>query len=164
MQEIKVKNVICSFVGQEKSENYEEFVEIINTKKINVLEVFAGKRVNIEKDLYINILWPLQESKIYNNEINNNSMVFKLCYKNFSMLFTGDIEEEAEKKICNLYNSENVLKSTILKVAHHGSKTSSTEEFLNLVSPKLALIGVGKNNNFGHPSNMVIDRLKNIRC
>ena len=57
----------------------------------------------------------------------------KLNYNNFSMLFTGDIEKEAEEEICKTYKNSNILESTILKVAHHGSKTSSTEEFLEKI-------------------------------
>ena len=78
-------------------------------------------------------------------------------YNSFSMLLTGDIEMEAEELILR----KNInLKADVLKVAHHGSKTSTTGEFLKAINPKVALIGVGKNNNFGHPSNEVIQRLK----
>ena len=80
------------------------------------------------------------------------------------MLFTGDIEEVAEKKMLSVY-SDNLdsLKATILKVAHHGSKSSSTEEFLKAVNSKVAMIGVGENNMFGHPSNVVLERLQSFR-
>ena len=88
-------------------------------------------------------------------------MVFKLNYKKFDMLFVGDIEEKAENKILEKYkNEEKRLKADVLKIAHHGSKTSSTEEFIKKVLPKNAIIGVGKNNLFGHPSMEVIERLK----
>ena len=80
------------------------------------------------------------------------------------MLFTGDIEEVAEKQILHNYKNSRILDSTILKVAHHGSKTSSIQEFLELVKPKIALIGVGDKNKFGHPNNDVIERLQNLRC
>ena len=70
---------------------------------------------------------------------------------------------EAEKEILKLY-SKNTLKSDILKVAHHGSKNSSSEEFLKAISPKIALIGVGENNTFGHPSTSVLKRLEAIKC
>lgn len=94
------------------------------------------------------------------NAMNNNSLVCKLVYKDFSMLFTGDIEEIAEKAILEKYkNTPNVLEANLLKVAHHGSKTSSTKDFLKIVKPKFALIGVGKNNNFGHPNETVIQML-----
>ena len=80
------------------------------------------------------------------------------------MLFTGDIEEETEKVLVSKYSNTNILKSSILKVAHHGSKSSSIKEFLELVNPKLVLVGVGKDNKFGHPNDEVIERLRNIRC
>ena len=76
------------------------------------------------------------------------------------MLFTGDIEEIAEKQILTEYKDSKVLNSTILKVGHHGSKTSSTQEFLEAVKPKIALIGVGEHNTFGHPNERVIQRLQ----
>ena len=75
------------------------------------------------------------------------------------MLFTGDIEEIAENEI--LKNNNN-LTSTVLKVGHHGSKTSSTENFIKAVNPKIALIGVGRKNNFGHPSEDVLERFKKL--
>ena len=78
------------------------------------------------------------------------------------MLLTGDIEEVAEKQILQEYkNNLTILNSIILKVGHHGSKTSSTQEFINQIKPRIALIGVGKNNTFGHPNEEIIERLKN---
>lgn len=79
------------------------------------------------------------------------------------MIFTGDIEKIAEEKILEKYEKSNILRTTILKVAHHGSKTSSIEEMLNKINPKIALIGVGNDNKFGHPNNEVIERLKSHR-
>ena len=79
-------------------------------------------------------------------------------------MFTGDIEKPAEEAILKKYKNFE-LESTVLKIAHHGSKTSSSIEFLDKVNPKYALIGVGKNNNFNHPSSQTITKLreKNIR-
>ena len=88
-------------------------------------------------------------------------MVCKIIFYKFSILFTGDIEKEAENEIVQFYKTTNTLEADILKVPHHGSKTSSTEEFLNLVKPKIALIGVGVNNKFKHPSKETVDKLKN---
>lgn len=163
LKNLKVKNII---IGKqyEEYENYKEFIKIAKDKKINIRVVEAGEKITIEKNLYIDILWPINREKmVIQNAINNNSLVFKLRYINFSMLFTGDIEEIAEKEILDKYkeNTE-FLKSTILKVAHHGSKTSSAKEFINIVKPKYAVIGVGKDNKFGHPSNVTIENLKTI--
>ena len=163
LKNLKVKNII---IGKqyEEYENYKEFIKIAKDKKINIRVVEAGEKITIEKNLYIDVLWPINREKmVIQNAINNNSLVFKVRYINFSMLFTGDIEEIAEKEILDKYkeNTE-FLKSTILKVAHHGSKTSSTKEFINIVKPKYAVIGVGKDNKFRHPSNVTIENLKTI--
>ncbi|MDO5555695.1 MAG: hypothetical protein Q4G09_03295 [Clostridia bacterium] len=74
----------------------------------------------------------------------------------------GDIEQ-SEKDILNKYLKTNILNSTIIKIAHHGSKNSSKEEFLQQVNPKIALIGAGVNNKFGHPSNKTIEKLNQLR-
>ena len=152
----------------ENSENLKKFKEIVNKKKISVICVGVEslgepKKIQIEKDLYFDILWPDSQNLITENILNNNSVVCKLHYKNFSILFTGDIEEPAEKEILKQYkNNIQVLNSTILKVAHHGSKTSSIQEFMEAVKPKISLIGVGENNKFGHPNDEIIERLDNF--
>ena len=162
LQEIKVKNVI---IGKQykDSESYQKFLSIIKNKNIKLNIVEMGDRINIEKNLFFDVLWPNSKQVVSENSINNNALVCKLNYRDFTMLFTGDIEEDAEKVLCSNYINTNYLKSTILKVAHHGSKTSSTQEILKLIKPKIALIGVGENNNFGHPSDIVIQRLRNLR-
>lgn len=165
MQEIKVNNII---IGKQykSSENYEEFIKIVKEKKINVKIVEGGEKVSIEDNLYFDIIWPFSDNMISDNSINNNSLVCKLNYKNYSMLFTGDIEAIAEKAILKKYSKNlNILKSDILKVAHHGSKTSSITEFIEKIKPKYAIIGVGEDNKFGHPSDGTIQNLEkeNIR-
>lgn len=141
----------------------QKFTEIVSKKKIDVETVKSGNRVKIEKDLYLDILWPGNLDVINENSINNNALVFKLNYKMFSMLFTGDIEKEAENYIISKYKNTNILKSIILKVGHHGSKSSTTQDFLKCVEPKIALIGVGKNNIYGHPSSEILERLEKMR-
>ena len=74
----------------------------------------------------------------------------------------GDIEK-AEANILNKYSGTDILENTIIKVAHHGSKTSSSEVFVQLIKPKIALIGVGENNKFEHPDEDVINRLRELR-
>lgn len=185
MEEIKVKNVVISKQA-ENSYNFQEFIKIAQRKKINIIVVGADElhhsnnfkiymngqrsintgtsKLEIEKNLYIDVLWPNNSKLISENALNNNSIVCKLIYRNFSILFTGDIEAIAERKILEEYKENlEILSSTILKVGHHGSKTSSTQEFLNIVKPKIALIGVGKDNKFGHPNEEVINRLEKIR-
>lgn len=162
IQEIKVNNVIIG-KQHETCENYKKFIEIVKKKNIKVNVVEAGQKINIERNLFFDVLWPCSDNMISENAINNNSLVCKLKYKNFSMLFTGDIEEIAEKAILAKYSkNKNILKADVLKVAHHGSKTSSTIDFLKAVKPNYAVIGVGKDNNFGHPSDITIQNLKDM--
>ena len=163
MEELKVSTVVISKQG-ENSENYSRFEQIIIDKKIKVSTVAKGDRLKIERNLYFDILWPNNEKMISDNALNNNSIVCKLSYNKFSMIFTGDIEEIAEKQMLKEYkNNLGIFSSQILKVAHHGSKTSSIKEYIDVVNPKIALIGVGENNKFGHPNGNVIDRLENQR-
>ena len=163
MENMKIKNII---IGKqfETSENLQKFLDIVQKQRTNLIVVQAGNKINIENNFYFNILWPEPSKQITENSINNNALVCKMVCNDFSMLFTGDIEEQAEKELVSKYKSTDILESTVLKVAHHGSKSSSTEEFLDLVKPKIALIGVGKNNNYGHPNEEVIKRLNSIRC
>lgn len=94
------------------------------------------------------------------NDINNSSIVLKLTYGNNSFLLTGDATSNVEKTLLN-----DDIKSDVLKVAHHGSNYSSTDEFLDVVSPKYAVISVGKNNSYNHPSNSTLKKLndRNIK-
>lgn len=88
-------------------------------------------------------------------EANNESIVGRLTYGNFSMLFTGDAEKEIEAVLVEKYTDK--LKSDVLKAGHHGSKTSSTRQFLATVDPSDILISVGANNQYGHPSNFYLE-------
>lgn len=90
-----------------------------------------------------------------NKDLNNSSIVLKMTFGKFSYLFTGDATSQTEKKIIN-----NNIDVDVLKVGHHGSAYSTTEEFLAKVTPTYAIISVGKDNNYGHPATSTINRIK----
>ena len=92
------------------------------------------------------------------NEISN---VYQIKYGDITFLITGDLVKEIES---DMLGKKIEVRSTVLKVGHHGSATSSSEEFLNAVKPKVAVICVGYGNNFGHPRPEVLDRLKKIHA
>ena len=161
LEELNVKQVLIP-KQVEYSENYNKFLDIIKKRNIKIKIVEEGNTINIDKNTYLDILWP-EEKQIKDNVLNNNSLIVRLCYKNFKMLFTGDIEEIAEQRLLQKYENTEKLTADILKVAHHGSKSSSIAEFLEKVNPRIALIGVGKNNKFGHPNAGVLDRLNMLR-
>lgn len=159
IEKLKVENLIIS-KQSDKSEQFENTIKTAKENNVNIIQVKAGDILKIEKDIYLEILWPEENNTLTENPLNNNSIVVKLKFRNFSMLFTGDIEEIAEQKILEKYKNTKILQSTILKVAHHGSVTSTTEEFLEKVMPKISLIGVGINNKFGHPNIKTIESLQ----
>lgn len=162
LKNMKVKNVIIS-EQYKTSSIYEQFKQICKKQNIQIIYVKSGDEIRI-KDLAFKILHPKsKENQISENPLNNNAIVCMVRYKNRRILFTGDIEKVAENEMVKEYT--NGLKADILKVGHHGSKTSTTKEFLDLINPSVALIGVGQNNKFGHPNEDVIKRLeeKNIQ-
>ena len=160
MEKVKVKNIIISEQA-EHSENYERFKKLMINKKIRLIEVKKGDKIKIGRYSEFKILFP-PSRLLSENPLNNNSIVAQFNYNNFKMLFTGDIEKLAEQQILKTEKAE--IRADILKVAHHGSKTSSIPEFIKAVRPKIALIGVGKNNTFGHPNQQTIKNLENIKC
>ena len=161
LEKLKVDNIL---IGKQfvESANYIEFLKI--TKNKNIKTLVAGEKIKLTNTVQIDVLWPDKNSKITENSINNNALVFKLDTNEKTILFTGDIEEETEKVLVQKYKNTNTLKSDILKVAHHGSKTSSSQEFIKLVNPEIALIGVGEDNKFGHPNESVLERLRDLKC
>lgn len=118
----------------------------------DVEEIIVTEPLNMKiGDITFEILGPVAKY----NDANNNSIVFKMTYGEKTFLFTGDIEKEAERDILN---SGADVKADVLKVAHHGSNTSSTTDFLAEVNPKLAIVHVGADNQYGCPSADVLGR------
>jgi competence protein ComEC len=156
LRELKVDMVLDSgFICDVPK--YKEFLKIIKEKNIPYHQTKSGDNYIFSKNMEMLVLNPPYTSNIDNgSDFNNDSIVVKLYYKNANFMFTGDIERDAEKR---LLSWGNILKTDILKVAHHGSSTSTTLQFLNKVDPIIAVISVGKN-HFGHPAPKVIQRLK----
>lgn len=151
-----VKNLIIS-KHYDVTQNYaQKTIEAAKEKNIRIF--WAKNKDSLQfDDLELEFIAPL-ENVVFENR-NNNSIAFKLNYKDFEMLFTGDLEEEAESAVLKSLDEKN-LNSDILKVAHHGSVTSSIESIIKSVIPKEAVISVG-NNNYGHPNKKVLRRLEN---
>ena len=135
------------------TKTFEDVLLSIKKKNLSINTALAGININIDKNLNAEILAP--NSTNY-DDLNNYSVVMKLKHGNNSFLFAGDAEDISENEmLAKGYD----LKSDLLKVGHHGSDSSSTEEFINSVSPKYAIISVGRDNNYGHPSDTVLHRL-----
>jgi competence protein ComEC len=137
---------------------YDEFRGVVEEKGVKVVPARAGQRIDLADGVVIEVFNPPSPPLTgSNSDIDNNSVVLRLEYGGISFLLTGDIGREAEWEIIR---GRATLESDVLKVAHHGSVTSTTSEFLAVVSPALAVISVGADNDFGLPDEEVVDRLE----
>jgi competence protein ComEC len=142
-------------------EKYFEFIELAEDKGVEVIECHESMKIKVDNNTILDIINPEVDNSDMDVNDNNESIAFNLVHDNRKILFCGDIEKEAEER---LIRDEVDIDADILKVSHHGSKSSSTEEFLDEVTPQLAIISVGPN-FYGHPYYKVLDRLdeRNIR-
>lgn len=136
---------------------YKTYRKILDKRKIPRRTLRGGEKIQLLDGVPFTVVGPLEKSNARgeNSRQNNESIVGLLKYGNFTMLFTGDAEAEEEASILK---SGADIKSIVLKAGHHGSKTSSTEEFLRAVSPKAVFISCGAGNNYGHPSRQTMKR------
>jgi competence protein ComEC len=161
----KVKEVWTNG-GKVYTEPFQEFEKIIIEKKIKNILIDREHPDLILNGVQIEFLHPPKtashdRSTSYHSGINNHSLLIRFTYKDISMLFTGDIYKEVERELINTLPN---LKSTILKVPHHGSATSSSLPFLKKVQPQIAMFSVGFKNIFNLPSHKIIERYKNQDC
>ncbi len=133
-----------------------EVLQIARERNIGIRIALAGSQIQIDTNARMYILHPPPD-RYADKNANNTSIVLKVCYGKSSLLLAGDSENEAEQNMVRRYNS--FLSSGILKVGHHGSITSTGEEFLKIVHPQRAIISVGNHNQFRNPSPFTIKRL-----
>ena len=151
---IKVKNLILPDI-KVKDEKYMELKDIAEKNSVNVKYISAGVTLKID-DITFECIHPDREYLA--EDRNDYSTVLNMKYNNFSMLFTGDISEKVEER---LIENERISKVTVLKVAHHGSKYSTTTKLLEKATPQYAIISVGEYNRYGHPTKETLSRLIN---
>jgi competence protein ComEC len=168
LKRYKVKKIMATGVLHDTPE-YLAWLREIEKQKIP-FEIVAGKqKIALGDNLRMEIFYPLESlvnKKVaagdaplaLGKKLNNTSIVSKLIYGQTAFLFTGDIEEEVEQE---LIKAGVDLKADVLKVAHHGSDSSTSEEFLKAVMPWIAVIEAGKNNQFNLPDYRIVKRLEN---
>lgn len=156
-----LRNFPVSKLVLPKNPDYEsEFRSLLDEgqkRRFDVVTCSRGDRIGLDKNTFLDVLHPKEGFIPQNTTLNNGSIVLKLDYKDTEILLTGDIEEEVEKLL--LEDGIDVT-SDFLKVAHHGSQTSSIQAFVGAVKAKACAISVGRN-NFGHPSADVVERFEN---
>jgi competence protein ComEC len=157
LKRYKIENILWTGIIREIPE-YKKWKELIEKEKSEIKIAKAGLKI-FASDFLMKILYPFEslEGKKYQNS-NETSIVSKLIFDKISFLFTGDILKKQEKELIDQYSD--FLESNILKLAHHGSKSSNSEEFLREVLPEIAIISVGRENKYGHPHQEVLERLE----
>lgn len=133
------------------TKTFEKLLNAIQKKGLKIKSAKAGMNIIRDSDLSVEILAPV---KIDEDELNNCSIIIKITYGYDSYLFIGD----AEKEELDTVSSD--MSADVLKVGHHGSRTSTTEKFLEQVNPKYAVISCGADNDYGHPNKETIDLLE----
>lgn len=138
------------------TKTFENLVTAVSNKGKKFTTPLTGNKYKLGEAEF-EILAPSSDSY---QSLNNYSVVIKMTYGNNSFIFTGDAETLSEIEILNSYD---MVKADVLKVGHHGSTTSTSIKFLNAVSPKYAVISVGKDNSYNHPTKTTMDKLKDLK-
>ena len=142
---------------------YLDFLEAVKKNGSQYAKAEPGKKYDLGGGAILTVLAPIEpfftkdQLRAGGNEPNANSVVVRLDYGEFSILFTGDAETQTEER---MMNKGETLEAKILKVGHHGSKYASSQDFLAAVKPEVALISDAENNRYGHPSQSALDRLR----
>jgi competence protein ComEC len=150
VNDFKVDNVIFNCGEYNDLEN--ELINVLDKKHIEYYSCIKELNIDEYKLQFLNTVE-------YDNE-NDNSSVIYLNYNNYKFLFMGDASTTREKDILEKYNLNNI---DVLKIGHHGSKTSSSKTFIDKISPKYSIISVGKNNRYGHPNDSVLNNLEDSK-
>lgn len=157
LKRYKIKNILWTGVVKDMAE-WEEWNKLIEEEDANIRIAEAGDRIVLENpSIFFDVLSPIENED--GNELedsNDTSIVLSLTIGKNKFLFTGDASFKTEKQLI-----EKDIDSDVLKIAHHGSKISTSEQFLGKVSPSIAVISVGKN-NYGHPAEELLARLDNF--
>ncbi len=150
---IRIKNILVPDI--ENNTNHAVLVNKAKEKNINVIDLHTGHELN-EKELRLKCLHP--DTDFRTEDVNGYSAVIELEYGAFKAIFTGDMETDGERLLLDGHRLSGDY--DLLKVAHHGSKSSSGEAFIGEVSPSVSVVSAGENNIYGHPSPEVVERLK----
>ena len=143
--------------AQSESETYKKLEEDVTAENTQKIEAKKGVTIKFPNGAIADVLFPIDSlPETIDNASNDHSVLIKLIYGENSFLFTGDLPTTSENEIL----AKNIdVKANILKVAHHGSKYATSNTFIEAIKPQDSIISVGKNNQYGHPNQEILDRL-----
>ena len=154
--DLKVENIYLPIYAKENLK-YKIIIDLCKENNVKISYLKSGDKFFLDEiDIYV--LNPIENDEFEKKDINEQSLTFILNYKNLKTMFTGDIGKTAESKILKNFENYN-MDVDILKVAHHGSRNSSLEEFIDKVKPEISIVSSGKNNQYNHPHKETIDTL-----
>ena len=153
LDSVKTSNLIMPDVTADTAV-FSDVLDSVERQNLSVTVPGQGDKFSVG-DAEITLL--SDTDKNYGDELNNYSLVLKLVYRGFSLVLTGDAETEAEEDILE---SGQDISADVLKLGHHGSRTSTSNRFLNAVSPRSAVISCGKDNDYGHPHFETLEKLE----
>lgn len=138
---------------------YQQLTHELITSNVSIVTTDVGQTIVLDKDTYLQVLSPYWKSNL--KDPNEKSVVIRLVYGDTSVILTGDASVFNEYDMVSVYG--NSLSSDVLKLGHHGSKTSSSSLFLDAVQPQYAIVSAGCDNRFGHPHQEVVERISSRR-
>ncbi|MGU8481380.1 ComEC/Rec2 family competence protein [Clostridium perfringens] len=136
------------------TKTYENMLKAVKNEGLKIKQIKEGTKIDLGKDTEVQVYSPVKSQY---EELNNYSPVMKISYGQNSFMFTGDAESLVEKEILN---ENKDLKADVLKLGHHGSHSSTSEEFLKAVDPSIAIVSCAKDNKYGHPHKETMSNLK----
>lgn len=160
-----IGKVDAAIATHRHTDHYKGLTELAECMRMGQIytEMTKGRTMRISDEVWIESLWPISLAEGQTQDENKDCSVFMVHYGKYRVLITGDLDMEGEAALIKHYAGTEVLKADILKVGHHGSKTSTSEDFLKTVAPKAAVIQVGRN-NYGHPTEETLSRLRDFGC
>lgn len=157
IEHFEIETIYFDTTSTERSKLFTRIIDKARKKDIPIKSLYAGDELELDSNVFCQVIWPLKQYNTSNK--NNESIVFRVDYLDNSFLFTGDAERESETYWSSYLNE--AIDVDVLKVGHHGSKTSTTQEFLNDITADMAILSVGFKNKFKHPHASTMYMLNN---
>lgn len=155
LRNFEVKNFYAPKIIK-NTETFKAMIKELKKENLKINVPYKGMELDLGEEANLTFLTPVEYG---GDNDNNSSLVTKISFKESSIIFMGDCESEVER---HLLKESNLIESNIIKLGHHGSKSSTSIEFLKKVDPDYAIISCGKNNKYGHPHKETIDKLDKL--